>query len=284
MKSLILLGALAFAQLALATPPPAGYPIVKGEVRKIDVASSRISIKHEEIPNLSMPPMTMSFLAQDAQLLNGLAVGDQINFVADEIDGDLTVLWLEKQVVPTLPIVKGVVRKIDLASNRISIKHEEIPNLNMPGMTMSFLAQDPKLLSGLAVGDNINFTTDEVDGELTVMWLEKSGSQGQVTSTILCTGMAPTTPKTNVEIEIRADKFSTIRYEFAEGPYKGTAYINSIGRMTPEKDGSNYVHKSGEGKLASILTYSLHGNHIVDSRFSNFSSGMAQTPVQCSFQ
>lgn len=185
---------------------------------------------------------------------------------------------------PNYPVVKGEVRKVDLASSRISIKHEAIPNLDMPGMTMSFLVQDPKILVGLSVGDNINFTADEIDGELTVLWLEKSTTQGQDTTKILCTGMAPTTPKTNIEIEIRTDKYSTIRYEVAEGPYKGTAYINSIGRMTPDKDGSQYIYKSGEGKLASILTYNLHGNHIIDSHFSNFSSGMDRTTVQCSFQ
>lgn len=284
MKSFIFATALLISQIVLATEPPPNYPVVKGEVRKVDLASNRVSIKHEEIPNLNMPPMTMSFLVQDPNFLNGLSVGDKINFVTDEINGDLTVLWLEKQALPTLPIVKGVVRKIDLASSRISIKHEAIPNLDMPGMTMSFLVQDPKILVGLSVGDNINFTADEIDGELTVLWLEKSTTQGQDTTKILCTGMAPTTPKTNIEIEIRTDKYSTIRYEVAEGPYKGTAYINSIGRMMPDKDGSQYIYKSGEGKLASILTYNLHGNHIIDSHFSNFSSGMDRTTVQCSFQ
>src|SRR5690606_4148760 len=117
------------SQIVLATEPPPNYPVVKGEVRKVDLASNRVSIKHEEIPNLNMPSMTMSFLVQDPNFLNGLSVGDKINFVTDEINGDLTVLWLEKQALPTLPIVKGVVRKIDLASSRISIKHEAIPNL-----------------------------------------------------------------------------------------------------------------------------------------------------------
>jgi Cu(I)/Ag(I) efflux system periplasmic protein CusF len=284
MKSLLLFGRIAFAQFAIATPAPAGYPIVKGEVRKLDTNSNRISIKHEAIPNLNMAPMTMSFLAQEPHLLNGLAVGDKINFVADEIDDELTVLWLEKQVVPTLPIVKGVVKKIDLVSGRISIKHEAIPNLNMPGMTMSFLVQDPKYLTGLSVGENINFTADEIDGDLTVLWLEKSTSHGQSNTEILCTGIAPTTPKTNVEIEIRAKKFSTIRYEFAEGPYKGTAYINSIGQMVAKNDGSNYLYTSGEGKLATSLSFETHENRISDAHFSHYSSGMDQALVQCSFQ
>lgn len=207
MKTLLLLGALAFSQLAFTSPPPAGYPTVKGDVRKIDTTSGRISIKHEAIPNL-----------------------------------------------------------------------------DMPGMTMSFVVQDPDLLTGLTVGDKIKFIADEIDGEITVLWLEKATSQGQEITNIFCTGSAPTTPKTNVEIEIRREKFSTIRYEFAEGPYQGTAHINSIGRMSYQTDGVHQVYKSGDGKLSSMLTFRLNGNQIIDSLFSNYSSGMNQTSVQCAFQ
>lgn len=283
MKSLIILGALFLTQLAFATSPPVGFPVVKGVVRKVDLAAGRISIKHEEIPNLSMPPMTMSFLAQDPQLLNGLSVDDKINFVADEVDGDLTVLWLEKETEASLPIVKGLVRKIDLTSNRISIKHEAIPNLDMPGMTMSFLVQDPKFLNGLSVGDNINFTADEVDGELTVLWLEKRAQPVVGVSNIFCTGVAPTTPKTNVEIEIRSNKYSTIRYEYAEGPYKGTSHINSIGNLQLHKKGDLFVYETGDGLLSSALVFKLIDSQITDSLFSNYSSGMERAAVNCSF-
>jgi Cu(I)/Ag(I) efflux system periplasmic protein CusF len=283
MKSLIILGALVLTQFAFATTPPDGYPVVKGIVRRVDLSAGRISIKHEAIPNLNMPPMTMSFLVQDPQLLDGLSVDDKINFVADEIDGELTVLWLEKENQASLPIVKGLVRRIDLASNRISIKHEAIPNLNMPPMTMSFLVLDPKFLDGLAAGDNINFTADEVDGELSVIWLKKRAQPVIGTSNILCSGVAPTTPKTNVEIEIRSNRFSTIRYEYAEGPYKGTSHINSIGNLHLHKQGEVFVYTSGSGELASTLVFKLNGFEIVDSLFSNYSSGMERSPVKCAF-
>ncbi len=284
MKTLLMFATFLFSLLTWATPPPANYPIVKGEVRKVDLHANRITIKHEEIPNLHMAPMTMSFLAQDPQLLNGLVVGDQINFVADEIDGDLTVLWLEKQTEPALPIVKGIVRKVDLATNRITIKHEAIPNLNMGPMTMSFLAQDPHMLVGLAAGDRVNFTADEIDDELTVIWIEKAATQGQMASEILCTGQAPTNPRTNVEINVRPETFSTIRYEYAEGPYQGTSYINSIGHMVPQVFGDQYFYRSGEGNMATVLQFGLRGTQFLNPRFTNFSSGMNQTPVQCNFQ
>lgn len=72
-----------------------------------------------------------------------------------------------------LPKVKGLVRLVDLANSRIKIKHEEIPNLNMPPMTMTFAANDPQMLVGLANGDDVLFTADMVNNELTVMWIEK---------------------------------------------------------------------------------------------------------------
>lgn len=72
-----------------------------------------------------------------------------------------------------LPKVKGVVRRIDLVNSKITLKHEEIPNLDMPGMTMPFSVAEPQMLQGLGNGDLVLFTADMVNGELTVMWIEK---------------------------------------------------------------------------------------------------------------
>lgn len=67
-----------------------------GEVTKLDKAGKRITIKHGEIKNLDMPPMTMTFRVRDAKLLDGLAVGDRVRFAADRIDGQYTVTALSK--------------------------------------------------------------------------------------------------------------------------------------------------------------------------------------------
>lgn len=181
------------------------------------------------------------------------------------------------------PIVRGVIRKIDLASARVSIKHEDIPNLNMPGMTMSFLAQDPQILKDLTVGEQIRFVADEVEGELTVLWIGKAAPPEIGVSDVLCTGVAPTSPKTNVEIEIRSDKFSTIRYEYAEGPWKGTAQVNSIGRMQLRKLDGVYTYSGGTGKLDSKLQFKVKNSEILAPMFTNFSAGMENSLVECSF-
>ena len=72
-------------------------PKVKGLVRRINVAANSMTIKAGAIPNLNMPPMTMDFIVQDSSVLGSLAAGDHILFSADEINGDLMIVWLEKQ-------------------------------------------------------------------------------------------------------------------------------------------------------------------------------------------
>jgi Cu(I)/Ag(I) efflux system protein CusF len=74
---------------------PAGYPLVNGEVRKVDLSSQKITIRHEEIANLDMPPMTMVFKAVSLEMLDSVAAGAKVRFVADSINGQMTVLWLE---------------------------------------------------------------------------------------------------------------------------------------------------------------------------------------------
>jgi Cu/Ag efflux protein CusF len=71
-------------------------PAADGEVRKIDKAQARITLKHGEIKNLDMPPMTMVFRVRNAALLDAVAVGDKIKFSAAKIDGDYVVTEIKK--------------------------------------------------------------------------------------------------------------------------------------------------------------------------------------------
>ena len=59
-------------------------------------AAGRITLKHGEIRNLDMPPMTMAFRVRDAKLLDGVTVGDRVRFVAERVDGQYTVTALSK--------------------------------------------------------------------------------------------------------------------------------------------------------------------------------------------
>jgi Cu/Ag efflux protein CusF len=75
---------------ALATPV-----MVDGEIRKVDKDAGKLTIKHAELSNLDMPPMTMVFKVQDKAMLTQVAAGDKVRFAADKVGGALTVTALE---------------------------------------------------------------------------------------------------------------------------------------------------------------------------------------------
>ncbi len=56
-----------------------------------------------------------------------------------------------------LPAALGEVRRLDLEGGKITIKHGEIKTLDMPPMTMVFVAKDKAQLANLKVGDKISF-------------------------------------------------------------------------------------------------------------------------------
>ncbi len=76
---------------------PASNDWTTGEVRRVDAANQRISLRHDEIKNLNMPPMAMAFGVRDAALLQGLKAGDKVRFVViSEGGGKLTITALER--------------------------------------------------------------------------------------------------------------------------------------------------------------------------------------------
>jgi len=84
---------------APAQPPAAtsaGSEMTEAEVRKVDKAAKKITLKHGAIKNLDMPPMTMVFQVKDAALLEQLQPGDKVRFTADQVDGAYRVLSLER--------------------------------------------------------------------------------------------------------------------------------------------------------------------------------------------
>ncbi|HMN94617.1 MAG TPA: copper-binding protein [Hydrogenophaga sp.] len=82
-----------------AAPQPAAsaeLPWAEAEIRRVDLAAGKLSLRHGEIKNLEMPPMTMVFTVQDKSSMEGLKAGDRIRFTADQVQGTYTVLKLEK--------------------------------------------------------------------------------------------------------------------------------------------------------------------------------------------
>ncbi|MEI2415812.1 copper-binding protein [Orrella sp. JC864] len=64
-----------------ATQPAAASASASGEVRRVDAAGGRITIKHGEIKALDLPAMTLVYQA-DPALLAKVKPGDQIRFTA----------------------------------------------------------------------------------------------------------------------------------------------------------------------------------------------------------
>ena len=92
------------AVLALAAPlhaEPVTAPVAEvaapseGVVRRIDVANAKVTLRHGPIVNLDMPPMTMVFRAQPAELLDGIKAGDAVRFRAELVGGVYTVTAIE---------------------------------------------------------------------------------------------------------------------------------------------------------------------------------------------
>ncbi len=66
----------------------------------------------------------------------------------------------------------GVIKKIDKDTQKITIKHGEIKNLDMPSMTMVFKVTDAALLDKVKPGDNVKFTAEKQEGAIVVMAIE----------------------------------------------------------------------------------------------------------------
>lgn len=62
----------------------------------------------------------------------------------------------------------GEVKKIDKSTNKITLKHGDIKNLDMPGMTMVFKVKDPTALDSLKPGDKVKFRAEKADGAIVV--------------------------------------------------------------------------------------------------------------------
>ncbi|KSV64100.1 copper-binding protein [Ensifer adhaerens] len=63
----------------------------KGTVKKIDAKAKKVTLIHEELKSLDMPAMTMVFRVKDDAVMEKLKEGASVEFVAERVDGKLTV-------------------------------------------------------------------------------------------------------------------------------------------------------------------------------------------------
>ena len=90
----------AFAVLLAVAPASWAYAqsaMVDGTVTKIDASASKITLKHGPIKKFDMDDgMTMVFRVQDEAMLKQVKVGDKVKFEADKINGQFTVVKMQK--------------------------------------------------------------------------------------------------------------------------------------------------------------------------------------------
>lgn len=83
---------------AAAPAPQAQAPAgtwTEGEVRKLDKAQGKLTLRHGPIANLQMPAMSMVFRVADLALLDAVREGDKVRFVAEQVNGVFTVRAIE---------------------------------------------------------------------------------------------------------------------------------------------------------------------------------------------
>lgn len=101
----LLAGGQAWAQAPTADSHSAHHPaaanaqpadLSEGEVTRVDVAALKVTLRHGELKNLNMPPMTMVFRVQDAAQLAPLKAGDKVRFRAEQVKGAYYATRIEK--------------------------------------------------------------------------------------------------------------------------------------------------------------------------------------------
>lgn len=89
------------APAATATPlktpfvPKNGDYQGRGKVTRIDMKGGSVELDHEEIPD-AMPAMQMEFFVSDKAILNGLKLGDEVNFTLRYNSGQETIIAISK--------------------------------------------------------------------------------------------------------------------------------------------------------------------------------------------
>ena len=69
---------------------------------------------------------------------------------------------------------KGEIRRIDLNTNKVTIRHQEIKSLDMPEMSMVFQVDNPAQLKDLSVNEKIEFIAEIRDKKYFAKEIRKS--------------------------------------------------------------------------------------------------------------
>ena len=88
-------------------------------------------------------------------------------FTAKALVGS-ALLALSATLLAQVVMTDGEVRKVDRDNQKVTLKHGEINNLDMPAMTMVFTVKNPAMLDQDKVGDKVQFRAENDAGKFTV--------------------------------------------------------------------------------------------------------------------
>ena len=102
--------------------------------------------------------------------ISALLLGTASAFAASHAGAPMAKDEMKKEMPMAVSkdMTDGEIRKVDMESKKITIKHGEIKNLDMPGMTMVFQVKDPAMLDKLKAGDKVRFKAEKAGGALVV--------------------------------------------------------------------------------------------------------------------
>ncbi|WP_296495241.1 copper-binding protein [Rhodoferax sp.] len=109
-----------------------------------------------------------------AQLLAGAALSLSLPVMA-QASADHSNMGMnhDKMGMASAPdMADGEVRKIDKETGKITLRHGEIKHLDMPPMTMVFVAKDKAMLDKVKTGDKVRFMTIHENGQMIVTELQ----------------------------------------------------------------------------------------------------------------
>ena len=108
MKTLITASLIAFASLGAVSvqaagdhaghamaAPAAEMQRIDALVKKVDKTAGKVTLSHGPLTNLNMPAMTMLLKVSNVAWLDQMKPGDKIRFMAENVNGAITVVHFE---------------------------------------------------------------------------------------------------------------------------------------------------------------------------------------------
>ncbi|MDP2433571.1 MAG: efflux RND transporter periplasmic adaptor subunit [Pseudomonadota bacterium] len=124
------------------------------------------------------PVAVQTGMESDGQtaILKGLEGGEQVvtsgQFLIESeanLRGALDKLGAPGEMAPNIHTGSGSITLIDAKTGELEMRHDPIPSLDWPSMTMEFEVKDPAILNGLKKGQQVEFDLVKEDGGFPVV-------------------------------------------------------------------------------------------------------------------